>query len=61
MHILSGGRLRMRKSVYLPDADRAETIELPVSCVHPGCGGDGALRARRRALAGLRKGVDAYE
>jgi len=33
MHILSGGRLRMRKSIYLPDADRSETIELPVSCV----------------------------
>ena len=32
MHILSGGRLRMRKSVYMPDADRADTIELPVSC-----------------------------
>lgn len=38
MHLLSGGRLRMRKSVYLPDAERAETIDLPVSCVlmkHP--------------------------
>ncbi|KAB2920522.1 MAG: N-acyl homoserine lactonase family protein [Hyphomicrobiaceae bacterium] len=33
MHILSGGRLRMRKSTYLPDADRSETIELPVSSV----------------------------
>jgi glyoxylase-like metal-dependent hydrolase (beta-lactamase superfamily II) len=32
MHLLSGGRLRMRKSVYLPDADRSETIEIPVSC-----------------------------
>jgi N-acyl homoserine lactone hydrolase len=30
MHILSGGRLRMRKSTYLPDANRSETIELPV-------------------------------
>lgn len=30
MHALSGGRLRMRKSVYLPDADRQETFELPV-------------------------------
>lgn len=38
MHILSGGRLRMRKSVYLPSSERSETIELPVSCVllrHP--------------------------
>jgi len=32
MHAFSGGRLRMRKSVYLPDADRSETIEVPVSC-----------------------------
>jgi hypothetical protein len=31
MHALSGGRLRMRKSIYLPDAAREETIELPVS------------------------------
>ena len=38
MHFLSGGRLRMRKSIYLPDADRSKTIELPVSCAlmrHP--------------------------
>ncbi len=38
MHVLSGGRLRMRKSVYLPDAERSESIELPVSCMlfkHP--------------------------
>lgn len=33
MHILNGGRLRMRKSVYLPEAERGETIDLPVSCV----------------------------
>jgi N-acyl homoserine lactone hydrolase len=32
MHLLSGGRLRMRKSIFLPDADRGETIEIPVSC-----------------------------
>ncbi|QRG04792.1 N-acyl homoserine lactonase family protein [Xanthobacter dioxanivorans] len=31
MHVLNGGRLRMKKHVYQPDADRAETIELPVS------------------------------
>lgn len=38
MHLLSGGRIRMRKAVYLPDADRSETIEMPVTCVllrHP--------------------------
>jgi N-acyl homoserine lactone hydrolase len=33
MHILSGGRLRMRANVYLPDADRGATIELPVSSI----------------------------
>ena len=32
MHILSGGRLKMRKSVYVPDADRQELFEIPVSC-----------------------------
>ena len=32
MHLLSGGRLRMRKSVYFPDAERSESVELPVSC-----------------------------
>jgi N-acyl homoserine lactone hydrolase len=32
MHALSGGRVRMRKSVYVPDADRGDMIELPVSC-----------------------------
>jgi glyoxylase-like metal-dependent hydrolase (beta-lactamase superfamily II) len=32
MHFLSGGRLRMRKNVFLPDAERVETIDLPVSC-----------------------------
>jgi glyoxylase-like metal-dependent hydrolase (beta-lactamase superfamily II) len=38
LHFLAGGRLRMRKSIYLPDADRSETVEIPVSCVllrHP--------------------------
>jgi glyoxylase-like metal-dependent hydrolase (beta-lactamase superfamily II) len=32
MHALSGGRVRMRKMVYVPEADRSEMIELPVSC-----------------------------
>jgi len=32
MHLLSGGRVRTRKSTYLPATDRAETIELPVVC-----------------------------
>jgi len=32
MHALSGGRLRMRKSVYLPTVEKTETIELPVIC-----------------------------
>lgn len=40
MHILDGGRLRMRKRIYIPDwPDREETIELPVLAAlfrHPG-------------------------
>ncbi len=32
MHMLSGGRLRTRRSTYIPDAAEGETIELPVSC-----------------------------
>jgi glyoxylase-like metal-dependent hydrolase (beta-lactamase superfamily II) len=32
MHALSGGRLQLKKSIYFPDADRAETIDVPVSC-----------------------------
>jgi glyoxylase-like metal-dependent hydrolase (beta-lactamase superfamily II) len=31
MHLLACGRLRMRKSIFLPAVDRSETIELPVS------------------------------
>ena len=31
MHLLPCGRLRMRKSIFLPAAERGETIELPVS------------------------------
>ena len=32
MHFLSGGRVRMRRATFIPDADRSEMIELPVSC-----------------------------
>ena len=32
MHVLSGGRLRMKKHIFLPDSPREETIDLPVSC-----------------------------
>jgi N-acyl homoserine lactone hydrolase len=38
MHFLSGGRIRVRRSLYYPTAERSETIELPVPCVlfrHP--------------------------
>ncbi|MBN8975514.1 MAG: N-acyl homoserine lactonase family protein [Rhizobiales bacterium] len=38
MHVLAGGRLKMRKHIYFPDVDRNESIELPVNCVllrHP--------------------------
>ena len=31
MHLLPCGRLRMRKNIFLPEAARSETIELPVS------------------------------
>ena len=31
LHLLSGGRVRMRKSIFLPAADKSETIELPVA------------------------------
>jgi N-acyl homoserine lactone hydrolase len=31
MHPISAGRLRMRKATYLPEAEKSETIELPVS------------------------------
>src|SRR2546423_7863603 len=33
MHFLSGGRVRMRKATYIPDAERSEMIELPVISV----------------------------
>jgi N-acyl homoserine lactone hydrolase len=32
MHILRGGHLRMRRSVYFADAPREQTLDLPVSC-----------------------------
>jgi len=32
MHLLSGGRLRMRRRAYYPDAAPDETFDLPVSC-----------------------------
>lgn len=38
MHVLAGGRLKMRRSIYYPGSPREETVELPVSCVllrHP--------------------------
>lgn len=30
MHVLDGGRLRMRRRIYVPDAEKTETLELPV-------------------------------
>jgi len=32
MYVLSGGRLRMKKHIYLPGADPKEQVDLPVSC-----------------------------
>lgn len=59
MHILSGGRLRMRRSIYHPGAPREEVIELPVSCMllrhrqgnvlfDTGCSPDAATDAEAR-------------
>ena len=31
LNFLAAGRLRMKKSIYVPGADRSETIDLPVS------------------------------
>jgi N-acyl homoserine lactone hydrolase len=31
LHFLSAGRIRMRRSVYIPGADRSETFEAPIS------------------------------
>ena len=33
MHVLSGGRLRVRKAMYDADAPRGETLDVPVSCI----------------------------
>ena len=30
MHFLDGGRLRMKRRIFVPDAERDETVELPV-------------------------------
>src|SRR3954464_845014 len=38
MHVLSGGRLRMRRSIYFPGSDPAEKVEMPVGSIlmkHP--------------------------
>jgi glyoxylase-like metal-dependent hydrolase (beta-lactamase superfamily II) len=33
MHVLSGGRLRVRKTMYDANAVRGETMDVPVSCI----------------------------
>jgi N-acyl homoserine lactone hydrolase len=33
MHVLSGGRLRMKKSIFYPDAGRDDLLDVPVSCI----------------------------
>src|SRR5271169_1765593 len=33
MHVLSGGRLRVRKTMYDANAARGETLDVPVSCI----------------------------
>lgn len=32
MHVLSGGRVRMYKHIYVPSSSPEETVELPVAC-----------------------------
>lgn len=32
MHVLSGGRVRLKKKIYVPDAESSEMLELPVMC-----------------------------
>ncbi len=53
MHVLSGGRLRVRKTMYDSSAVRGETIEVRGAMVL--CGRDDAQ------WVSLRKGADAYE
>jgi glyoxylase-like metal-dependent hydrolase (beta-lactamase superfamily II) len=59
MHLLSGGRLSMQRSVYYPDAEPGEWFEMPVSCAlfrhrqgialfDTGCHPDAADRAAER-------------
>lgn len=59
MHFLAGGRLRMRRSIYLPGASKEEVIELPVHATlmrHPqgnvlfdsGCNPEAALDPEAR-------------
>lgn len=33
MHILDGGRLRIKKMIYAPDAKPGETLDIPVPCI----------------------------
>ena len=59
MHLLSGGRLRIRRSVYVPEASPQETLDVPVSSVllkhrqgnllfDTGCHPSAALDAKNR-------------
>ena len=72
MHFLSGGRLRMRRSVYYPGAAREETVELPVVCTllkhtqgnvlfDTGCSPDAAVDAEARWGGVARAMVPIYD
>ncbi len=72
MHFLSGGRLRMRKSVYYPAAPREDTFELPVICTllkhaqgnvlfDTGCSPDAAVDAESRWGGVARAMVPIYQ
>lgn len=67
MHILSGGKVKMRRAVYYPGAPREEMLDLPVSCTllrHPqgnvlfdtGCSPEAAIDPVRR-WGGLMKAM----
>ena len=53
LNFLAAGRLRMKKSIYVPGADRSETIDLPVEQrADPAQAGQRAVRYRLSSFRG---------
>jgi hypothetical protein len=50
MHMLSGGRLRTRRSAYITGAAEGDTIELSVFRAAQACPGQRPVRYRLRSL-----------